>query len=89
MFDPRTSPLEQWVSRIDHRLRLPGLREKEVREIATAELSQVSERAMATLLEQCQADDRVTRRKYYSARYLFKIIRQYRNSQGKGSRKVH
>jgi len=89
MFDPRTSPLEQWVSRVDHRLRLPGLREKEVREIATAELGPLSERALAEILEQSQADDRMTRRKYYSARYLFKIIKQVRARRGNGSGKVH
>jgi tRNA-dihydrouridine synthase len=60
-----------------------------VREIATAELGQVSERALTAILEQSQADDRMTGRKYYSARYLFKIIKQLRARREKENGKVH
>lgn len=84
MFDPQHSPLEQWVSRIDYRLRLPGLSEKEVREIVQAELGPLSERSLDALLAGCQADDRQTRSMYFSARYLFKAIAQIRERRARG-----
>jgi len=78
IFDPRHSPLEQWVSRIDCRLRLPGLSEAEVRKIAGEELGSISERVLTEVLKQSEADDRQLETKYYSARYLFKVIAQVR-----------
>jgi DNA transposition AAA+ family ATPase len=85
IFDPQTSPLEQWVSRIDYRLRLPGLDEKEVREIANAELGPLSDPVMTIILKESRADDRQTGQKYFSARYLFKIIKQVRERRRKGN----
>lgn len=95
IFDPERSPLEQFVQRFDHRLRLPGLSEKEVREIASAELGQVTERTHAEILKQSVARDRQTRADYYSARYLFKVLAQVRRARssrehgprGNGSRR--
>ena len=78
IFDPDKSPLEQWVSRIDYRLRLPGLTQAEVRQIAGEELGSISKRAMTEVLKQSEADDRRLRAKYYSARYLFKVLAQVR-----------
>ncbi len=78
IFDPANSPLEQFVQRIDYRLRLPGLSEKEVCEISAAELGAVSDRASAEILKACEARDQHQRRAYYSARYLFKVIAQVR-----------
>jgi len=78
IFDPKHSPLEQWVSRIDYRLRLPGLSEAEVRKIAGEELGSVTERVLTEVLKQSEADDRQLETKYYSARYLFKVIAQVR-----------
>jgi len=82
IFDPQRSPLEQWVSRIDYRLRLPGLSQAEVRQIAGQELGKVSERVLAEILKQSEADDRRLRTKYYSARYLFKVLAQVRANRG-------
>ncbi len=88
IFDPDRSPLEQFVQRFDHRLRLPGLSEKEVREIAAAELGPLNERTLKEILKQSVARDRQTRTDYYSARYLFKIIAQVRRARAKnGHRK--
>lgn len=83
IFDPDRSPLEQFVQRFDHRLRLPGLSEKEVREIATAELGLLPERMLKEILKQSEARDRQTRAVYYSVRYLFKIIAQVRRARAK------
>lgn len=83
IFDPERSPLEQFVQRFDSRLRLPGLSEKEVREITTAELGQVPARAHTEILKQSEAMDRQTRSSYYSARYLFKVIAQVRRARSK------
>lgn len=85
IFDPDRSPLEQFVQRFDYRLRLPGLSEKEVREIATAELGQLKERTLGEILKQSEARDRQTRTSYYSARYLFKVIAQIRRARAKNS----
>lgn len=82
IFDPQRSPLEQWVSRIDYRLRLPGLSKAEVQEIATKELGAVNEKGMAAILKESEADDRCLRAKYYSARYLFKVLAQVRAKRG-------
>lgn len=88
IFDPDHSPLEQFVQRFDHRLRLPGLAEKEVREIAAAELGPLKERTLKEILKQSVARDRQTRTDYYSARYLFKVIAQVRCARAKnGNRK--
>jgi type II secretory pathway predicted ATPase ExeA len=89
IFDPQRSPLEQWVSRIDHRLRLPGLTETEVRQIATDELGSVNDAGLKAILKESEADDRRLRTKYYSARYLFKILAQVRAKRTKGNSKVH
>lgn len=78
IFDPDRSPLEQFVQRFDHRLRLPGLEEKEVRDIAAAELGPLSERRLKLILKESEARDRQARKDYYSARYLFKVIKQVR-----------
>ena len=88
IFDPDRSPLEQFVQRFDHRLRLPGLAEKEVREIAVAELGPLNERTLKEILKQAEARDRQTRTGYYSARYLFKVIAQVRRARARnGHRK--
>jgi len=88
IFDPDHSPLEQFVQRFDHRLRLPGLAEKEVREIAAAELGPLNERTLKEILKQSVARDRQARTDYYSARYLFKVIEQVRRARAiKGNRK--
>jgi len=89
IFDPQRSPLEQWVSRIDHRLRLPGLTASEVRQIAAAELGDVNEAGLKAILKEGEADDRRLRTKYYSARYLFKILAQVRAKRTKGNSKIH
>lgn len=88
IFDPYRSPLEQFIQRFDHRLRLPGLAEKEVREIAGTELGPLNERTLKEILKQSEARDRQTRTAYYSARYLFKVIAQVRQARAKnGHRK--
>lgn len=83
IFDPDRSPLEQFCQRFDHRLRLPGLSEKEVHEIAKSELGPLSERAMAGILKESEAKDRHTRSSYYSARYLFKVVEQVCRARAK------
>jgi len=88
IFDPDRSPLEQFVQRFDHRLRLPGLAEKEVREIAAAELGPLKECTLKEILKQSVARDRQARTDYYSARYLFKVIAQVGRARAKnGHRK--
>lgn len=76
IFDAERSPLEQFCQRFDRRLRLPGLSQKEVREIGTAELGPMSEAKLAALLKACKTRDRHTGGDYHSARYLFKVIAQ-------------
>jgi DNA transposition AAA+ family ATPase len=83
IFDPDRSQLEQFVQRFDYRLRLPGLAEKEVREIAQAELGPLGEKTLRQILEQSRARDRHMRREYFSARYLFKVLGQVRRARGK------
>ena len=83
IFDPYRSRLEQFVQRFDHRVRLPGLAEKEVREIAVIELGPLNERTLKEILKQSEAQDRQTRTTYYSARYLFKVIAQVRRVRAK------
>lgn len=83
IFDPDRSPLEQFVQRFDYRLRLPGLSEKEVRQIATAELGPLPERTHAEILKQSEARDRQTRSTYHSVRYLFKVIGQVRRARAR------
>jgi DNA transposition AAA+ family ATPase len=83
IFDPDTSPLEQFIQRFDYRLRLPGLTETEVRTIATAELGELKERAISEILKQCETYDRQRRTKYFSVRFLFKVIAQTRTARAK------
>jgi type II secretory pathway predicted ATPase ExeA/lambda repressor-like predicted transcriptional regulator len=83
IFDPDSSPLEQFIQRFDYRLRLPGLTEAEVRSIAVAELGQLKERALSEILKQSETYDRQRRAKYFSARFLFKVIAQTRAARAK------
>jgi DNA transposition AAA+ family ATPase len=78
IFDPDSSPLEQFVQRFDYRLRLPGLTEAEVRSIATAELGDLKERVISEILRQSETYDRHRRARYFSARFLFKVLAQTR-----------
>ncbi len=91
--------LEQWLSRIDHKDPLPGLLEKEVREIAARELgngrpAQLSEKQLKAILDSCSVDDifsrgedgRITPRKYLSVRRLVKLLAQLK--QGMEGRAV-
>ncbi len=81
--------LEQWLSRIDHKEPLPGLRPEEVREIAARELGNgqpalISERKAKLLVEACRVEDIFARGldgkpkpvKYLSVRRLVKTIAQ-------------
>jgi DNA transposition AAA+ family ATPase len=85
IFDPDTSPLEQFIQRFDYRLRLPGLAEAEVRSIATTELGELKERALGEILNQSETYDRQRRAKYFSARFLFKVIAQTRAARAKNN----
>lgn len=79
--------LEQWLSRIDLKDPLPGLREHEVRAIVETELGEtLTEKKFNVWLAGCRVDDFFARgadrkpepHKYYSVRRLVKAIEQAR-----------
>jgi len=70
--------MEQWVSRIDRRHRLPGLSESEARAIATEELGQMPKAALDALVSFCGVKDVRTRKSYCSMRRLVKRVAQIR-----------
>jgi type II secretory pathway predicted ATPase ExeA len=74
----KVSQLEQWVSRIDYRDRLPGLSTDDVRTIVRGELGAVADAVVSTCIGACEVEDKVTGRKYRSVRRLMKALRQVR-----------
>jgi len=84
IFQPRADcQLEQWRSRIEqHRYALPGLAEKEAREILAGELGALPERTIHTFCEGSVVKDTRKRNDYISARRLFNAIRDFREKRG-------
>lgn len=84
IFQPRADcQLEQWRSRIEqHRYALPGLAEKEAREILSGELGALPERTIRTFCEGSLVKDTRKRKDYISARRLFNAIRDFREKRG-------
>jgi len=86
--------LEQWLSRIDHKDPLPGLREEEIAEIAARDLgngqpAKLSERQVKKLVAMCRVEDifcrdaggKLAAREYLSVRRLVKSIAQLKEAK--------
>ncbi len=82
--DDARAPLEQWRSRFDRRVRLPGLKKDEIDLIARAELGDVSDAALHKLRHGCEVAHRSE--KYLSVRTLLKIISQVREGRPRSER---
>ncbi len=72
--------MEQWRSRLQQQIDLPGITEEEAEEIITTEFGKVNKKAIAEMIDKCRvADYRKPGEKYLNARSLFFSIDQVKN----------